>query len=159
MDEPKGNADEATIEEAEVLEETPIETNEEVASLISIQNLINTHIAQVDRAKEELKPLKEMMESYLNSDVAYVELVEKAKVAARDKGKKKKDLLAQPSGRDIADKVKVAQDELKAAREALSYYLGEYQKTTGANEFEGSDGELRQIVLVAKLVRKTDLNR
>jgi len=156
MDEP---ADVAKIEEAEVIEDSPVETNDEVTSLISIQNLINTHIAQIDRAKEELTPLKEMMESYLNSDMGYVELVEKAKAAAKEKGKKKKDLLSQPSGREMADKIKTAQDGLKAAREALSYYLAEYQKQTGANDFEGSDGELRQIVLVAKLVRKTDLNR
>jgi hypothetical protein len=121
--------------------------------------LINTNLAQIDRLKEDLKPLKEMLDSYLNSDIKYVELVEAAKAAARDKGKKKKELLATPQGKELSEKIKTAQEELKAAREALSYYLAEYQRSTGANEFEGADGELRQIVFVAKLVRKTDLNR
>ena len=39
--------------------------------------------------------------------------------------------------------------------EGLSDYLREYQRLSGSNEIEGEDGELRTIVYVAKLVRKS----
>jgi hypothetical protein len=64
-----------------------------------------------------------------------------------------------PQGKNLEEKVITTKEELKEVEEALSYYLREYQRLTGSNEFEGSDGELRQIVYMAKLVRKTNLNR
>jgi hypothetical protein len=57
------------------------------------------------------------------------------------------------------DKVTVLKNELKEAQEALSSYLADFQRLTGVSEIEGEDGELRQIVYVAKLVRKTNLER
>ena len=56
-------------------------------------------------------------------------------------------------------KVDELKSELKEAQEALSSYLAEYQKLTGSSEIEGEDGELRKIVYVAKLVKKTNLER
>ena len=63
------------------------------------------------------------------------------------------------NGKELNQKLKDMKNEMSDARDALSTYLREYQSKTGQNEFEGEDGELRQIVFVAKLVRKTNLNR
>jgi len=44
---------------------------------------------------------------------------------------------------------------LKDLQNALSDYLREYQRLSGSNEIEGDDGEVREIVYVAKLVKRT----
>ena len=48
--------------------------------------------------------------------------------------------------------MKSEQSELKTG---LSDYLREYQRLSGSNEIEGEDGEVREIVYVAKLVKKS----
>lgn len=136
--------------------ETP---NASVMSLLDIESAIKTRITQLERFREDIKPIKEMLESYLDADLEYAELTEAAKEAAKKKSSRKKDLLSTPNGKEIMQKMDAIKDKMKEYQESLSYYLAEYQKMTGANEIEGEDGELRQIVYVAKLVRKTNLQR
>ena len=78
--------------------------------------------------------------------------------AAKAKMAKRKELVNTTNGRELNEKLKSMKSELKEARDALSDYLQNYQKKTGFNEYEGPDGELRQIVFSVKLVRKTKLN-
>jgi ABC-type transporter Mla subunit MlaD len=180
----KPQANEPTVEDAEIVEDVQTESTTDTASETSIEvaddtdtsehhtpdtqaiaylesltSSINIAISKVERLKTDLTPVKEMIDSLLKNDPQYMELSEKAKQAATEKGKRKKDLMSTQNGRALTDKLKSLQDDLKETNESLSQYLSEYQKTTGATEFEGSDGELRQIVYVAKLVRKTSLNR
>lgn len=133
--------------------------NSDVQTLLTIESAIKNNISRIDRLKEDLKPVNEMMKNYLTNDEAYNKLTEVAKKASTEKGARKRDLMNHPNGRELADKIEVLKSELSEAEEALSDYLSEYQKQTGLNEFEGADGELRQIVYKAKLVRKTNLNR
>jgi hypothetical protein len=169
----------AKIEDAEIVEDTtPATDSPDGSSSVSdstpsdtmtnpgefnyLQNLqtqINMNIANIDRLKEEMQPIKEMIASYLENDSEYMELTKKAKEAATEKGSRKKELMSQPNGRSMDEKLNKLKEEQNEANAMISQLLDEYRKTTGANEFEGPDGELRTIVMVAKLIRKTNLNR
>jgi hypothetical protein len=86
-------------------------------------------------------------------------LVDVSKKANKAKGARKKELLAMENGQELKTKMDALKDEIGEAREALSYYLREFQRITGANEIETDDGELREIKYSARLVRKTNLNK
>lgn len=165
MDDPKDKKVENKIQEAEIIEPVddinPVsdEPNKAVVDVLEMERAIKLRISALERFKEEMKPLKEMLESTLEADLEYAELSEAAKEAARKKTVKKKELLNSSAGKEILQKLKALNDTVKENRESLSYYLQEYSRVTGAKEIEGDDGELRQIVYVAKLVRKTNLQR
>ena len=78
-----------------------------------------------------------------------------AKEAARIKSNTKQQILKQPQVADVNEKVKSMQSQLKENQDALSEYLREYNRLTGITEIEGNDGEIRQIIYIAKLIRKT----
>ncbi len=130
-------------------------------TLHQIQNLtslINGHILGIDRQREALGKVKEQLDGTLNNDPGYQEADTKAKEASTERAKVKARILQQPNAHDLNFKVKEIRIELKQLGEELSNFLAEYQKLTGSNEFEGEDGEIRQIVYTAKLVGKTHLN-
>lgn len=134
-------------------------TSGEVLDLLTVQDAIKTRIEQLDKLKEDIKPIKEMLDSFLENSDEYREKSEAAKRASKEKSGVKARLMAQPQAADNVNKINAIKEQMKDVQEGLSYYLREYQRLTGANEIEGSDGELRQIIYVAKLVRKTNLNR
>lgn len=134
-------------------------TNEELANLQNVESLINMNIAKLARFKDEIKPQNEMLKSFLENDETFQKLTDLAKKAGNEKNKRKRELMEDPSAKSIKEKIDSLKESISESQEALSTYLREYQRLTGSNEFEGEDGELRQIVYVAKLVRKTDLNR
>lgn len=139
-------------------ENTDDQTSNGVGDMINIESLINSHMSRIDKLKEEIKPVREMLRDYLQGDESYRELEETAKKASKEKSARKKDLMNQTAGRTLADKMELLKQDLKTAQEGLSAYLQQYQAQTGSASFEGADGELRQIVYTAKLVRKTNLN-
>ena len=131
----------------------------EAENLLLIDSAIKDRISKIEQLKADMEPHKEMLASYLENDQVYREHDKAAKAASKQKSLTKKQLLSVPAGKAIVDKLDALKDDLKELEEGLSYYLYEYQKLTGSKEVEGSDGELRQIVYMAKLVRKTNLNR
>ena len=147
--------------DAEIVEESAASDTSisAVDDLQNIENLINANIQKIDNLEKEVKPVSEMLESLLDADLEYAELDLKAKEAIKEKTAKKKTLMSTTNGRELNEKLKNFKSEIREAKEALSAYLQEYQKKTGFSEYEGPDGELRQIVFTAKLVRKTKLNR
>ncbi len=169
--------DDPFIADAEIVEDTPPTESPDGNSVVSenpsdpmnapgefnyLQNLqaqININIAKIDRLKEDMQPVKEMIDDFLNNDPEYMELTKKAKEAATEKGARKKELMQHPNAKVMDEKLRKFKEEQNEANQMISQLLDEYRKTTGANEFEGPDGELRTIVTVAKLVRKTNLNR
>ena len=140
----------------EVIEEQIPDT---VKTQLSVEALIKTLISRIARVKEDLKPVKEMLSDLLNNNEEYQIAASGAKEASKKKSSVKKEVLSTPEGKMASDKVDALRSELKEAQEALSSYLADYQRLTGSSEIEGEDGELRKIVYVAKLVRKTNLER
>lgn len=127
--------------------------------LLTVESAIKQRISAIEKLKADIQPHKEMLSSYLDNDPAYRETVAVAKKATQQKSAIKKQLLSIPEGKNLVDKINTMKEEMRELDEGLSYYLREYQRITGASEFEGEDGELRQIVFVAKLIRKTNLNK
>jgi len=148
MDTPVIDAD-IVKPESTVPSETP-----SADTVLELENMIKTNVTAVDRNKAELKKLKEMLESALLNDEPYRIAAEKAKEAAKEKGKAKATVMQNPATKQLDEKVKDLTTENKELNEAQSEYLREYAKLSGTNEIEGEDGEVREIIYVAKLVKK-----
>jgi len=132
--------------------------SENVMSLLDIQDAINSRLQKLDSLKEDLRPHKEMLDSLLANDEEYVEKSKLARDATKAKSQAKAKVMRTTQAAELVAKINEIKDESRELGESLSYYLREYQQMTGASEFESADGELRQIVFSAKLVRKTNLN-
>ncbi len=133
--------------------------NDDATTLMSVESAIKMNMAKINRLKEDLKPVREMMKSFLEGDEDYKKATEATRKASQLKSGRKRELLETENGKELKAKMDALKADLDDAQEALSYYLREYQRMTGLNEFEGEDGELRQIVSTVKLVRKTNLNK
>ena len=107
--------------------------------LINLEQLIKSHISGVDRLKEEVTKHKGMLDDILANDQTYKEHTERAKEASKIKAATRAQIMKQPQVAELAEKVKS---------------LKEYQRMSGVNEIEGEDGEVREIVYVAKLIKK-----
>ena len=116
--------------------------------------MIKSHLTSIDKIEGEYSKHKDMLEDFFNNDPTYKEHAEKAKEATRIKSKTRNEIMKQPQVALLAEKVKDMRQELKDLQGALSDYLREYQRMSGVNEIEGEDGEIREIVFVAKLAPK-----
>lgn len=134
-------------------------TQPQLDSLINLEAAIKEKIEKIEDLKNEMQPVREMLASYLENDPVYREHDKAAKDASKQKSATKKQLLSVPAGASIVEKLDTMKEEMRELQDGLSDNLREFQTTTGSSEIEGADGELRQIVYIAKLVRKTNLNR
>lgn len=123
--------------------------------VLELETTIKNHIADIDRRRAELKKQREMMESTLLNDDTYRQHSEDAKKAAKIKAQTKFQILQLPGNKQIADKVHELSTEIRQLNDALSDYLREFQRMSGTNEIEVEGGEVREIVYVAKLVKKS----
>lgn len=121
--------------------------------LITVTNLIQSYIGNLDRASEELKAHKQMLLDSFANDPTYREHDEKVKEAVKIRTATKQQILKQPTLAELSAKVKEMAESVKGMKEALSGYLQDYAKMTGSREFEDAEGELREIVYTAKLVK------
>lgn len=122
--------------------------------IINMESMIKTHIATVDKLQTEIKKHKEMLDDIFNNDPTYKDHADKAKEATKLKQQTKAEVLKQPQAADLDKKVKDLKLELKETQVALSDYLQEYARMAGVNEIEGEDGDIREIVYTAKLIKK-----
>lgn len=134
---------------------TSIPSSDATSTLLTVESAIKTRMSQIERKKGEIKTLRETIISYLENDETYLEREQLAKEAAKQKLKTKKDLLLKLEIRQTVEKMKGLQEELKETKEAFSYYLTQYQQMTGQNQFEGDDGEVQDIVYIAKLIKRS----
>ena len=155
-------ADEKKIIDAEVVEEKtaqvalePGAPNSEI--LLNMESLIKGHISTIDKLTEESRKLKDMLDDIFANDETFQEHDKKAKEAAKIKSETKKQILKQPQAADLDKKIKELKSELKENQGSLSDYLQEYARMSGVNEIEGEDGEVREIVYTAKLIKKSSI--
>ncbi len=138
------------------LSDTPISSDlsgSDASVLLNMEGLIKNHIASIDKLGEEQKKLKEMLDDIFANDPTYQQHVEKAKEATKVKTATKLEILKQPQAADLNLKIKSLKSQIAEQQDALSDYLGEYQRMSGLTEIEGEDGEMHQIVMVAKLIK------
>ena len=122
--------------------------------LINLESMIKSNLSAIDRLQEELKKHKGVLEDIFNNDPTFKKHSDEAKEATRIKTNTKQQILKQPQAADLNNKVKTMQSELKEMQGALSDYLQQYAEMSGVTEIEGEDGEVRQIVYKAHLVKK-----
>lgn len=123
--------------------------------LMDLESLIKGHISGIDKRKEELKKIKEMVTGILTNDPTYQEHERLAKEATKVKSKTKSELMKAPNASELVNKIKTMMEEVKEMDGALSDYLREFQRLSGSNEIEGDDGQVREIIYLAKLVKKS----
>lgn len=131
----------------------PAGTNAEVTNLFTIENLIKTHISHIETVKTELGKQVEMMNDVLNNDAEFKKNADEAKEINKKKAEAKQNILKSPSNASLNQKIKDMRQELKELKGALSGYLQQYQKIADTDQIESEDGEVRQIVYSAHLIK------
>lgn len=123
--------------------------------ILNLEEMIKSHLSSLDRLTEELKKHQGMLDDIFLNDPTFKDHSEKAKEASKIKSATKQQILKQPQVADLATKVKNLRSEAKEIKDALSDYLQEYRRMSGATEIE-HNGEVREIVYVAKLVNRSN---
>jgi len=123
--------------------------------LVKIEEMIKTHTAQIDSLQEEITKRRDMVNDVFTNDETYQEHDKITKEAARIRSNTRKEIQKRPEVADLVNKLKDLKLEQKELREGLSDYLREYQRLSGSNEIKGEDGQIREIVFVAKLIKKS----
>ena len=122
-------------------------------SIMQIENMINTQIAEIDKTRDDVKMLKSSFDDAFKNDAKYREFDEKVKEVAKLKktyvDAMKKDPSIQKAEQDFINR----RDELKDLQLGLSDYLKEYNRVSGMSQFETQDGQVLKIVQTFKLVK------
>lgn len=121
--------------------------------LVTVTNLIQSYIAQIDRSSKELSAHKLMLQDAFLNDPTYRQHDEKVKEAVKVRSATKMQILKQPTLAELSEKVKDMAQSVKDAKQSLSDYLQEYVRMTSSKEIEDTEGELREIVYTAKLIK------
>ena len=127
-------------------------------SVLDLTTLINDYDKTMGELKNQLKEQKSMIKDAFENDQEYNEIAEKVKELNRQKNAIKQRILKTPAVETVMAKVKDLQADLRDMEDKMSGYLQEYQRVSGTNVIEGVDGELRQIVPVYRLVKKSKHN-
>ena len=123
--------------------------------LLSLEELIKNHIQSLDKLRDELKTHREMFSDAFENNETYRENTAKVKEANKVKSQTREQIIKQPAMQSLGEKIKTLSSDLKEKQGALSDYLLEYQRMTGATEIEGYDGEMREIINNAKLIKRS----
>lgn len=123
--------------------------------LKNLTNLIQTTSSGINKKKADLKNLQEMVTSFLGQDSTYQEHDKAAKEAAKVRNGTKSQLLKDPAVSQTIQKIKDLKVELKEHQSSLSDYLREYERMSGTREIEDGQGDILEIIYVAKLVKRS----
>lgn len=122
--------------------------------IINMEGMIKNYITAIDKLREEIKKKKEMLDDIFNNDPTFKQHADAVKEATKVKTQTKGEILKRPQAAELNNTLKTLKSELKENQVSLSDYLAEYQRMSGVNEIEGEDGETREIVFEAKLIKK-----
>lgn len=134
-------------------------TGNDATLLLRIEEMIKTHIAQIDQLDDEIAKHKGMLDDTFVNDEVFQQHDKAAKEASKIRAATKAQIMKRPDIAHLSSKLKELKTEKSELSEGLSSYLQEYQRISGSNEIEGEDGEVREIIYVAKLVKKSSKYR
>lgn len=154
MDEPQTSIDTDSEEEVTQQNNNHVSSDGSADVLLNLESLIKSHITTLDRLKEEIKVNQEMLNSYFENDPDFQEQNKKIKEETKVRTEIKQRILKQSQPAQLNEKIKASKADVKEMDKALSDYLSEYQRMSGVNEIECEDGEVREIVYTAKLIKK-----
>lgn len=155
---PYDQVTEAEIVETETVKsetttQEPLEMTQ-AGMVLELEQLIKNHITGISTRREQLKKFKEMVSDAFKNDATYQEVEEAYKKATKVKKEIKSNIMRQPGVVEAAEKVRDLSSEIKELDGALSDYLREYQRLAGVNEIEDNEGNVHEIVYLAKLLKK-----
>lgn len=130
--------------------------NNDAVLLVKIEEMIKTHLTQIDELAEQISERKGMLDDIFVNDETYQEHDKLAKETSRIKSNTKKEIMKRADAAELAAKLTSLKSEQKELKNGLSDYLREYQRLSGSNEIEGEDGQIQEIVFVAKLRKRSD---
>lgn len=139
--------------------QTTIDNSNPAADLVALEGLIINYISKIEQHQELLKNQKEMLQSNLDNDPAYQEAAKQAKEASKKKQEEKARIIKQPEVAKIYNNVKDGMTQLRVMRQTLSNHLQNYSKLSGTNQFEDDEGQVREIVYTAKVVKRSNKHR
>jgi len=144
------NIEDSNIQEGEVVQD-----NSQV--LTSLDEMIKANVKSIDRLKEDVKKLREMLSDGLSNDAVYKEHDYAVKAAQKILKATRAQIMKQPAIVELSTKLKTLVSELKEKNMALSDYLLEYQKLSGANQIETDEGEVLEIINSARIVKRASV--
>lgn len=143
-----------SIEDKNVQEGEIVSDNSQI--LTSLDEMIKAHVKSIDRLTKEVKEHREMVQDGFNNDPIFKEHDKAVKDATKIRQVTKAQIMKQPGVVDLSTKLKSLTSELKEKKNALSDYLLEYQKLSGANQIETDEGEVLEIINSARIVKKSN---
>lgn len=156
MDDNTNTKGASVVEELEITEEDiKLDNSSKAALVVSLTNLINSNLTEIDNLEKEYAKTKEMVDSVLENDQTYKDHAEKAKEASRIKGNTKKEIFKRSDVKHVVEKLNELKQNIADTRDELSNYIQEYAQASGQNYFEAEDGTIQEIVYVAKLRKKS----
>lgn len=122
--------------------------------MFDLEGLIQNHVKGVDELKIEVKKHKEQLSDILAANETLQELTKVSNDATKEKNKQKAEVMKNAHAKELAQTIKELQGEIKEKTNALGEYAVEYQRVSGLHDIEGANGELYEIQLNAKLVKR-----
>ena len=132
-----------------------IPQSKEAATLMSLERLIINSIQKIEDRQEALSTKKEMFDGNFNNNKDYQEATEKAKEASQKKSLIKRDIMNNDGILALADKIRDEKKAIKELKDSLSNHLKSYTQLAGTNQFEDDEGQVREIITTAKLVKRS----
>lgn len=147
---------EAETVEAAPASDMPMDDNAlRLANILKLEDTIKRYVASLDNSAVEVKKQAEMLEDIFTNDPTYQLHLNQSKESNKIKNKTKAELMKRTDIAQLAEKVKEVKSQVKDMKDALSDYLMQYKELSGANEIEGEDGQVREIISMVKLVKKS----
>jgi predicted nuclease with TOPRIM domain len=127
--------------------------NNDTQQIISLENLIKSHIENEGKLQNELRAKREMHKDSFENNPLYREKDEKVKEATKSKNSLKKEISKKPDVARLDQKIKDLQFDLNESKKTLSGLLLDYKELTQVAQLELFDGSMIEIAITAKPVR------
>jgi len=131
--------------------------DKQTLAAVELTTIIKRYLADIDKLKSDLKLTRQIFDDAFKNDVNYAKEEEKVKAASRERNAVKQSITKKPEVETVTAKIRQIREEIKAAQEALSGYLYEYQRVSGATTIEDNEGEVLQIIPTYRLKKKSKI--
>lgn len=114
---------------------------------------INRLMTEVEETRLEMKTLKDAIKDILEQNDEYRTMQEEMKELTTKRGELKKVLQEDKDYQLRNSELDELKFKMKDLYEIMSHHLVTYYNETKSTQFKGSDGEVRQLVISAKIGR------
>ncbi len=151
-------------------EETPVEdqsaANGEKSDLVindassavdtatQVDFLVKQMIGQIEQMREQLKEQRQMLKDAYETNVQFKDLADQVKDITRKKKEISQAIANQESVKHTRGEIRTLSEDLKTIEKKLSQYLQQYVETFNSRTIEDSNGNLKEIVTLYKLVSR-----